>query len=109
MRSFAPRRGRWEKTAKDLYYAFYTLDCFPLWRSQMLEEAGAFAEEDPKRASRAVAYLSGMFESVDAEGTALLVSQRPQTAYGMMGEDQFRLYALTRMLQLLSALRGRTQ
>lgn len=100
----APRRGRWEKTAKDLYYAFCTFDCFPLWRSQMLEEVGAFAEEDPKRASRAASYLSEMFESIDAEGAALLASQRPQTAYGVMDEDQFRLYALTRMCQLLTAL-----
>lgn len=100
----APRRGRWEKTAKDLYYAFYTLDCFPLWRSQMLEEVSAFSGEDPKRAVRTASYLSRVFESVDAEGATLLASQRPQTAYGVMDDDQFRLYALTRMRQLLSAL-----
>lgn len=101
----APRRSRGEKTAKDLYYAFYVLDAFPVWRDDLLKETAEFALDDPRRSKRAAAYLEEMFGDIDGIGLSMLASQRPQTAYSQIGEEQFRRYALYRFRQLAKALR----
>ena len=97
----APRRRQRDKTAKDLYYAFYVLDSFPHWRDSILEELRVFAAESPKISGTVASYLEATFEDADCDGVSLLASQRPQTAYSVMDEDQFRRYALNRMRQLL--------
>lgn len=100
----APRRPYREKTAKDLYYAFYVLDSFPQWKEGLLNEAHAFARVSPERAAIAATYLESMFEDIGSDGVSLLLSQRPQTAYRLMSENQFRRYALHRMRELLQSL-----
>ena len=100
----APRRRHRDKTAKDLYYAFYVLDSFPHWRDAVLEGLVALAAESPGPVETATLYLEEMFGDVDSDGVGLLVWQRPRPAYRLMSEDQFRRYALNRMRQLHSAL-----
>ncbi len=96
----APRRRQRDKRAKDLYYGFYVLDSFPSWREDIFNEVRKFATENRKIASGVALYLDSMFDGIDSEGVALLASQRPQTAYRFMSDDQFYRYALNRIQEL---------
>lgn len=98
----APRRKGTRKTAKDLYYAFYVLDAFPAWRAKVLEELSRCSHQ--KNAQAAAAYLATMFTGIDSPGVECVVSQRPQTAYATMTDDQFRQYCMHRMNELRNAL-----
>lgn len=101
----APQRKDIFKTAKDLYYAFYVLDAFPVWRTETYKQLATYARSADSRVGTAARYLGDMFADVDSRGTDYLVSQRPQTAYRPMNEDQFRQYCTYRMRELLSALK----
>ena len=98
----APRRKGVRKTAKDLYYAFYVLDAFPAWRAEILDQLSHLSRQ--KNAQAAATYLATMFADIDSPGVEHVVSQRPQTAYATMTDDQFRQYCMHRMSELRSAL-----
>lgn len=102
----APRRSIAVKTAKDLYYAFYVLDAFPLWRRAILAELAGFGTTQKRSAEAAAAYIESLFSDIDALGVDLLASQRPSTTYGHLSEDQFKLYGLHRMKEIAQALSG---
>jgi hypothetical protein len=98
----APRRKGVRKTAKDLYYAFYVLDAFPAWRAEIFDQLSHLSHQ--KNAQAAATYLATMFADIDSPGVEHVVSQRPQTAYATMTDDQFRQYCMHRMSELRSAL-----
>jgi hypothetical protein len=100
----AGRRRSKEKTAKDLYYIFYTLESFPEWKRETLAGIKFYRESQPKIVAKAGSYLQGKFSDIGSDGIDLLVSQRPQTAFSEMSEDQFRQYALYVIQELVSAM-----
>lgn len=100
----APRRRKREKTAKDWYYAFYVLDAFPEWRKDTLEEVRTLAKVHEGMKKKASGYLSECFSSLDSVGVDFLLSQRPQTTYPQMNDDQFRQYALFSLKGLIDSL-----
>lgn len=89
----APRRRAEEKTAKDLYYAFFVLDSFPKWRPLIEEGLAVYAARKPAWMRRARRILDARFADADGVGVDLLLSQRPQTAFPDMPDDVFRHYA----------------
>lgn len=101
----APKRRKKEKTAKDLYYMFYVLESFPLWKTETLVQLGELASSRKRLGEAAANYLDNAFSDMDSEGINLILSQRPQTAFPDMTEDQFRQYALFILGELLAALR----
>lgn len=98
----APRRNSSYKTAKDLYYVFYVLDAFPSWREQVFDELSHYSYR--AEAQKAASYLATMFADITSLGTEYVATQRPQTAYATMTDDQFRRYCLYRMNELRKAL-----
>lgn len=101
----AGRRRHKEKTAKDLYYIFYTLEAFPDWHDGIIESIRQFRGNHGKLAAKALAFLHQCFTDMDSRGVDYLLSQRPNTAFTDMNDDQFRQYALAIMTDLLEALR----
>lgn len=97
----APKRRQKEKTAKDLYYIFYIIESFSLWRGDIFSGIRAAQNSYKSRASK---NLLSYFNDLDSEGLDLLLSQRPQTAFSDMTEDQFRQYALSLMKRLIVEL-----
>lgn len=97
----SPLRSRGLKTAKDLYYVFFVMDVFPNWKDGIFSDIKDFTKEHPELVGRITKYLESMFSDIDSEGIDKLISQRPQTAYKPMTEDQFRRYALNRMRELM--------
>ena len=102
----APKRRKREKTAKDLYYLFYVLEAFPLWKAETLTQLGELASSKKKLAGVAGRYLDSAFSNIDSKGVDLIVSQRPQTAFPDMTEDQFRQYVLFTINELIKSLRN---
>lgn len=100
----APRRRQRVKTAKDLYYVFYVLDAFPAWKEASLGEVRDLARAHESLGKKACGYLMPRFSSMDSEGVDLLLSQKPQTTYPTMDDDQFRHYAHFAMAQLVDSL-----
>lgn len=100
----APRRRQRVKTAKDLYYVFYVLDAFPAWKEASLGEVRDLARAHESLRKKACGYLTPRFSSMDSEGVDLLLSQKPQTTYPTMDDDQFRHYAHFAMAQLVDSL-----
>jgi hypothetical protein len=101
----AGRRRQKEKTAKDLYYIFYTLDAFPDWHESCIEGIRQFRGTYSKLTTKAFTYLSKFFANIDSRGVDYLLSQRPASTYIEMSDDQFRQYALATMGDLIKALR----
>jgi hypothetical protein len=101
----AGRRRHKEKVAKDLYYIFYTLETFPDWHDNTIKSIRQFRNNHNKPATKALAFLSRYFADMDSRGIDYLLSQRPDTAFADMNDDQFRQYALATMSDLLEALR----
>lgn len=90
----APKRRHKEKTAKDMYYMFYVLEAFLSWKSETFAQTNELVVSQSKMTSKALDYLANMFSDIDSEGINLIVTQRPQTAFSDMTEDQFRQYVL---------------
>jgi hypothetical protein len=100
----AGRRRSKAKTAKDLYYIFYTLESFPEWKNETLVGISLYGAVQPKLVKKARGYLQRQFADIDATGVDCLVSQRPQTAFPEMNEDQFRQYSLSIMEEVITAM-----
>jgi hypothetical protein len=99
------RRRHKEKTAKDLYYIFYTLESFPNWQSDILDGISQYKKTRAKLVAKALSYLESKYDGIDSVGIDYLLSQRPATAFTEMTDDQFRQYALAIMGELISAMR----
>lgn len=103
----APQRRNKEKTAKDLYYMFYVLEAFPVWKAEIFVQIGELVTLRSKMASKAMGYLTDMFSDIDSEGINLIVTQRPQTAFPDMTEDQFRQYVVFTFKGLIESLQNK--
>jgi len=97
----ANRRRQRQKTAKDLYCVFYTLESFPEWQESIFQELQAYKDTHSKLVARALEYLSTRFDNIDSSGVDYLLSQRPTTTFPEMSDDQFRQYALATMNSLI--------
>ena len=101
----APRRRQSNKTAKDLYYIFYVLEAFSAWREDTLMQINQLSKSHNQWKRKAHDYLAVTFEDIDSWGLDLLLSQKPQTAFSEMTEDQFKQYALHIISELINALK----
>jgi hypothetical protein len=101
----AGRRRHKKRTAKDLYYIFYTLESFPDWHSDAIDAICQYQQTHGKQVAEALGYLESRFRGIDSQGVDYLLSQRPATAFPGMTDDQFRQYALATMSKLMDAMR----
>ena len=101
-----PQRPNPEKKAKDLYYIFDVWEGCRDWREWMGAEASGLRGRRGSWMSRAVDNLDASCGAQDGEGIALIVEQRPATAFPDLDAEQFGQYAWGEMAGLREVLRG---
>ena len=100
---FKNRRDR-VKAEKDLYYIFFVLESFPKWRGLIESGLGEFALSRPAWLKKCSRNLSALFDSADSAGVDAIVSQRPETAFPGLNDEQLRQYAFAVMSGLLAMM-----
>jgi len=101
-----PQRPKRAKRAKDLYYIFDVWDGCRDWRGRIIAEAGGLRERRGSWVERAVDNLDRFCRVEGGEGVAMLIEQRPATAFSELSDDQFGQYAWGEIASLRAALRG---
>ncbi|MDP2234270.1 MAG: GSU2403 family nucleotidyltransferase fold protein, partial [Actinomycetota bacterium] len=101
-----PQRPKPEKRAKDLYYIFDVWDGCREWREWIVAEVGGLRERRGSWAKRAAGNLDRFCGDQVGQGVAMLIEQRPATAFPDLNDDQFGQYAWGEMASLRAVLRG---
>lgn len=101
-----PQRPKREKQAKDLYNVFDVWEGCRSWREWIAAEATGLRERRGSWATRALDNLDMSCGIQDGEGVAMIVEQRPATAFPDLDAEQFGQYVWGEMAELREVLRG---
>jgi len=89
------RRAKQVKKAKDLYYIFDLLSNCDEWHEQIIKDIFSFRESYPANWTKVFKKnLQTYFSDEDAEGVHMVRSQRPESAFSEMNDEQFSQYVL---------------
>jgi hypothetical protein len=89
------RRAKHVKKAKDLYYIFDLLSNRDELHEQIIKDISSFRESYPVNWTKQFKRnFKTYFSDEDAEGVLMVRSQRPESAFSEMNDEQFSQYVL---------------